>query len=245
MEPYSPSSESSTVRNLSVALSVVCATMAGEYFFRRYVMFWLPTIGNLKVNDMISSLIVYILLMLVCGLATHTNWKLELKGVGLSLLDLIKTRQYVPWLLLLALSAALLPLDRLLWGSVKFMPWFVSSYQNSVRWFVAQAPIIKVVAFVSVNGFFVPVAEEFLWRGIVQVRLLRILPAQLAIGITAVFFSFKHVLVDDSFGRFLFIIAFGVICGIVAKRKSWRASASVHIFTNTVGTVVALAMGIL
>jgi membrane protease YdiL (CAAX protease family) len=206
-------------------------------------MFWFPTIGDLKVNDMISSLIVYILLMLICGLAIHTNWKLELKGLVFSLRELIKTWQYVPWLLLLALSAALLPLDRLLWGGAKLMPWFTSSYQSSTKWFVAQAPTIRVVALVSVNGFFVPLAEEFLWRGIVQVRLLRILPAPLAIGITAVLFSFKHVLVDDSFGRFLFIIAFGVICGVVARRKSWQASASVHMFTNTAGTIVALAVG--
>jgi membrane protease YdiL (CAAX protease family) len=182
--------------------------------------------------------------MLVVGLATHTHWQQELRGIRLSLQELMKSWDYVPWLLLLALSAALLPMvDHILWGGVKLMPWLTSSYQNPLKWFFAQAPVIKAVALISVNGIFVPVAEEFLWRGIVQVRLLRILPAPLAIGITALLFSFKHVLVDDSFGRFLFIIAFGVICGIVALRKNWQASASVHIFTNTVATVMALAMG--
>jgi len=246
METYYPSSsESTTVRNLTVALTVVGVTMAGEYFFRHFVMYWFPTIGELRVNDMISLLVVYTLLMLLFGLTTHTDWKQELSGVGFSLQEMMKTWEYVPWLLLMGLSAALVPIDRLLWGGAKLMPWFASQYHNPAGWFHAQAPIIKVVALISINGFFVPVAEEFLWRGIVQVRLLRILPAPLAIGITAVLFSFKHVVVDDSFGRFLFIIAFGVICGIVAQRKSWRASAAVHLFTNTVSTIMALAMGLL
>lgn len=238
-------SESTKVRNLSVALTVVCVTMVSEYFFRHYVMFWFPTIGELGVNDMISLLIVYALLMLVFGYATHTDWKRELRGIGHSLQDLAKTWEYVPWLLLMALISVLLPLDRLLWGGVKLMPWLTSSYQDPVKWFAGQAPFIKAIAFLAVNGLFVPVAEEYLWRGIVQERLLHILPAPLAIGITAVLFSFKHVLVDDSFGRFLFIIAFGVICGIVAQQKNWRASASVHLVINTIGTIVALVTGLL
>lgn len=238
---YSPPSESSAFRNLIVALTVVLVTIASEYFFRRFVMFWFPTIGNLEVNDIISLLAVYALLLLVFGLATRTDWRQQLRGVGLSLRDMAKTWDYVPWLLLIAVSTVLLPLDHLLWGSVRLMPWFTSSDHNSLKWFAAQAPIIKVIVLISVNGVFAPVAEEFIWRGIVQARFLRFMPAPLAIGITAVLFSFKHVVVDDSFGRFLFIIAFGVICGIVAYRKSWRASAAVHLFANTVDTIVALA----
>jgi hypothetical protein len=34
-------------RNLSVALAVVGLVIGGEYFFRHYVLFWLPTIGVL------------------------------------------------------------------------------------------------------------------------------------------------------------------------------------------------------
>lgn len=238
------SSKSAAVRHLTAALSVVIVTVSCEYLFRHYVMFWFPTIGSLRVNDMIALLIVYAVLMLVFGLATHIDWHQELDGVRFALLELAKTWDYVPWLLLMALSAAVLPaLDGLLWGGMKPMPWFTSSYQNSTKWLVAHAPIMKVVALLSVNGLFVPVAEEFIWRGIVQVRFLRIMPVPLAIGLAAVLFSLKHVVVDDSFGRFLFIIAFGVICGIVAHRKSWRASAAVHLFTNTLSTIVALAIG--
>jgi membrane protease YdiL (CAAX protease family) len=240
------SSRSTTLINLTLVLIVVFMTISGEYFFRHFVLFWIPTIGNLQVNDMISLLILYALLMFILGPATHTYWNHELKGLQFSLQELLKTWEYVPWLLLLGLSAALLPfLDRFLWGGVKLMPWFTSSYKNSTKLFVPYAPIIKVVALLFVNGLFVPIAEEFIWRGIVQERLLRFVPVPMAIGITAVLFSFKHVVVDDSFNRFLFIIAFGIICGIVACRKSWRASAAVHIFANTVGSIVALATGLI
>jgi len=242
MQPV-PSFNSSKVQNLSVALSVVIVTMASEYFFRRYVMFWFPTIGDPRVNDMISLLVVYSVLIFICGLALRTQWKPELGDLGLSLRDLFITWDYVPWVVLIGLSSVLAYVDRLLWGNARLMPWFSSSYQDSAKWFVAQAPAIKAISVLSVNGLFVPVAEEFLWRGIVQARFLRILPVPIAIGITALLFSFKHVFVDDSFGRFLFIVAFGTICGIVAHRKSWRASAAVHMFANTLASILALVLG--
>ena len=241
---YQLSTGVSKARSLAMALTVVIVTMAGEFFFRHYFMYWFPAIGDFRVNDMISLVIVYAVLMLVFGSATHTRWGEALKVVGYSLRDLMKTWDYLPWVLSIALCGSVLPfVDRYLWGSVKLMPWLISPYRDSTVWFMAQAPVIRVVALVSVNGFFVPIAEEFLWRGIVQARLLRVLPTSLAIGITAVLFSFKHVLVDDSFGRLLFLTAFGVVCGIVAHRKSWQASASVHMFINTIGTVLALASG--
>jgi membrane protease YdiL (CAAX protease family) len=242
MEPET-SSGSSKVQNLRVAFLVVIATMAGEYFFRHFVMFWFPTIGDPRVNDMIALLVAYSLLTFICGQALRTQWKQELSGLGLSLRELLMTWDYVPWVVLIGLSSVLALVDQFLWGNARLMQWFTGSFHDSTIWFVAQAPTLKAIALVSVNGLFVPVAEEFLWRGIVQARLVRILPVPAAIGITAVLFSFKHVFVDDSFGRFLFIVAFGVICGIVAQRKSWQASAAVHMFANTVASILALVMG--
>jgi membrane protease YdiL (CAAX protease family) len=120
----------------------------------------------------------------------------------------------------------------------------VSPYRNSIVWLANLAPIMKALSLVFVNGVFVPIAEEYLWRGIAQARFLRLLPSPLAIGMTSVLFSFKHVLVDASWGRFLTLATFGVICGVVAKQKSWRSSAALHIFINTISTVVGLVMGL-
>jgi hypothetical protein len=70
-----------------------------------------------------------------------------------------------------------------------------------------------------------------------------VLPAAADIGVTAILFSLKHVVVDASWGRFLTLVAFGGICGIVALRHTWRSSASLHLVVNTAATAVALALG--
>ena len=72
-------------RNLSVALAVVGLVICGEYFFRHYVLFWLPTFGALLVNDMLSLFLVYLLLTVGLGSFMHNNWRQELAGVGQSL----------------------------------------------------------------------------------------------------------------------------------------------------------------
>ena len=148
------------------------------------------------------------------------------------------------WLILLVLSIVILPFfDKLFWGRFT-LPMLVSSYRNPVVWLSGLAPILKAISLIFVNGVFVPIAEEYLWRGIIQVRFLRILSSPLAIGITSVLFSFKHVLVDASWGRFLTLSAFGIICGVVARQKGWRSSAALHIFINTIATVMGLVVGL-
>ncbi len=230
--------------NLSIALVVVGLVIGGEYFFRHYVLFWLPTFGALLVNDMLSLFLVYLLLTVGLGSFMHNNWRQELAGVGQSLRDGLTSWDFTFWVLALALGVWALPMvDQLLWGSVK-LPMIVSSYRNPTIWLANLAPILKVVSLILVNGLFVPIAEEYLWRGLVQVRLIRILPMPFAIGLTAVLFSLKHVLVDASLGRFLALIAFGVICGVVAQRNTWKRSAALHMVINTTATIIGLILGL-
>jgi membrane protease YdiL (CAAX protease family) len=121
----------------------------------------------------------------------------------------------------------------------------LSPYRNPSVWLPGADLFLYPIALILVNGVFVPVAEEFLWRGQAQNRLLRVLPSWAAIGVTAVLFSFKHVLVDASFGRFMALIAFGVICGMLARRKGWHYSAALHILINTISTLAGLFFGII
>jgi membrane protease YdiL (CAAX protease family) len=209
-------------RNLSVALSVVGIVIGGEYFFRHYILFWLPTIGTLLVNDMLALFLVYLLLTVGLGLFMRVNWQQELAGIARFLREGLPSWDFTFWVLALVLSVWTLSMvDRLLWENIK-LPMIVSSYRNSTVWLANLAPILKAVSLILVNGLFVPIAEEYLWRGLVQVRLLHILPVPFAIGLTAVLFSLKHALVDASLGRFLTLIAFGIICGVVAQRNSWN-----------------------
>jgi membrane protease YdiL (CAAX protease family) len=236
---------SPALTNLGVTLVVICLVIVGEYFFRHYVLFWMPTIGALVVNDMISLFLVYALLLAGIGRVMRTDWRQELTVIWQAIQESIRSWNFMLWFLLLVLSIVILPIfDKLLLGKFA-LPMMVNPYRNSALWLGNLAPILKALSFISINGIVVPFAEEYLWRGIAQSRLLRIFPAWLAIGITAVLFSFKHVLVDASWGRFLTLTAFGIICGIVARQKSWKNSAVLHIFINTITTVMGLILGLI
>lgn len=92
------------------------------------------------------------------------------------------------------------------------------------------------MSLVCVNCALIPVAEEWLWRGVVQPRFVRALGRSGGIAFAAVLFSLKHALVDASLGRLLNLTAFGVV-GVVASRTSWRASAVSHVALNSLFTV--------
>ena len=232
------------MRNLGAGLAIAGLVMGGEYFFRHYILFLLPTIGALPVNDMLSLFLVYLLLTGGLGVLMHTQWRQELAGIGQALREGVASWNFAIWFLALVLSVVALPIaDQFLWKNIH-LRMVVSSYRNSSIWFAGLAAILQAASLILVNGLFVPIAEEYLWRGLIQVRLMRVLPTAVAIGLTAVLFSLKHVFVDASLGRFLTLTAFGVICGIVAQRSSWRRSAALHMLINTVFTVAGLIYGL-
>jgi len=229
--------------NVASAAGVVGIVIVTEYVFRHYVLFWMPTVGALRVNDMLALAMAYSLLIITFGSLTHAKWREEFRRLGLALRDFATQWTHTPWLLGLMLGLVVLPaVDQKLWADLRFPMW-VSSFRNPVVWFPQAASTLGVLAPIAVNGILVPVAEEYLWRGLVQARLSRVLPGAVAIGVTAILFSFKHVVVDASWGRFLTLVAFGSICGIVAQRHTWRSSAALHLVVNTATTSVALAIG--
>jgi len=235
----------SPMRNAGAAAVLVCLIIATEYICRHYIMFWLPTIGTLRVNDMLALLFAYSVLAGGLGFLMGVDWIEELGGVGQALRDCVTSSRYTGWILVTALIVGLFPLlDQLIWARVH-LPMLTTSARNPAVWLSALAPVLKVTSLLFVNGLYVPVAEEFLWRGFVQSRLERATSLPLAIGITAVCFSLKHVVVDASFGRALTLAALGIIFGMFAHRKGWRASAALHILINTLSSGTALALGLI
>jgi membrane protease YdiL (CAAX protease family) len=229
--------------NVALAAAVVSVVFAGEYVFRHYLLFWMPTVGTLRVNDMLALAMAYSLLTIAFGSLTHANWRQEVRELGQALRSFTTQWTYTPWLLGLMLGLVVLPaVDQWLWAGLRFPMW-VSSFRNAVVWFPQAASALEVLALIAVNGILVPIAEEYLWRGLIQACLLRVLPGAVAIGMTAILFSLKHVVADASWGRFLTLVVFGIICGIVAQRHTWRSSAALHLVVNTATTVVGLALG--
>ncbi len=243
MTPIVSTRRVSAIRNAGAALGLVILIVATEYVCRHYLMYWLPTIGTLRVNDMLSLVCAYSVLVGGLGFLVGVDWIEELAGVGQALRDCVTSSRYTGWIVATALSFGLFPiLDRLVWGRMH-LPMLTSSVRNSTVWLSSFGPVLKATSVIFVNGLYVPLGEEFLWRGFVQSRLARATSLPLAVGITAVCFSLKHVLVDASFGRALTITALGIIFGIVAYRESWRASAALHILINTLSSITALLLG--
>ncbi len=245
MIPSASAPSASAIRDACAAFVLVGLIVGTEYICRHYLMFWLPTIGNFRVNDMLSLVFAYTVLAGGLGLLIGVDWIEELAGVGQALRDCVTSSRYTGWIIAAALSLALFPiLDRLV-SARMHLPMLTSSARNSTVWLPTFAPVLKATSLIFVNGLCVPVAEEFLWRGFVQSRLARATSVPIAIGVTAVCFSLKHALVDASFGRFLTIAALGIIFGIFAHRKSWRASAALHLVINTISSITALVLGLI
>lgn len=231
------------LRDAGFAAMVVAAVVATEYAFRHYVLFWMPVLGSLRVNDMVALAVAYSLLVAAFGALARAGWAREARDLGAALRDFATQWRYTAWLLGLMACLLVLPhVDRWLWGDAR-LPMWVSGFRNPLTWLAPARPYLEVAALIGVNGLLVPVAEEYLWRGQVQERLLRVLPATAAIATTALLFSLKHVLVDASWARFLTLAAFGAICGMLARRDSWRTSAALHLVVNTATTAAAIAFG--
>ena len=245
MNSISPTPGRSAIGNAGAAFLLIILIIVTEYFCRHFLIFWIPTIGTLRVNDMLSLVCAYTALAGGLGLLIKVDWGAELIGIGQALRACVTSTRYTVWIVAAVLSLLILPVpDRVISANLH-LPLLTTSSRSSAVWLPALAPVLKAVSVIFVNGLFVPVAEEFLWRGFIQVRLMRVVSPALAIGITAVFFSLKHVIVDASFGRLLTVTALGIIFGILAHRRSWRASAALHILINTLATIAALAFGLL
>ena len=140
------------LNNLSVALSVAILVMVSEYAFRHYLLFLMPTFGMLVVNDMISLLLVYSLLLVGIGRLRQTNWRIELAGLWQTLQDSVRSWKFALWFLLLTLCMNLLSLiDKWLVGSFA-LPMVVNEYRNPILWLSQWASLLKVVSLLLVNG---------------------------------------------------------------------------------------------
>lgn len=151
------------------------------------------------------------------------------------------------WYALAAFGGATLfalPMDSWLASRVT-LPAVESPIRSETVWLAEWRLVLGAVSLLLVNGVWVPIAEEFLWRGHVQPQLQASLPLGAAITLTAVLFSLKHAVVDASLGRFFFITAFGLIVGFVAARRRWQAAAVLHMTVNILATTLILVARLL
>jgi uncharacterized protein len=108
---------------------------------------------------------------------------------------------------------------------------------------LSESPTWAIVFLVIANGIIVPITEELAWRGVIQTALTKSYGTYAAIGITAIAFVLKHILVDLSAPVFrvtsLVLLAF-ILCGLRA-RYGTTSSTVAHLLVNSLSTV-ALAL---
>ncbi|HEU4323835.1 MAG TPA: CPBP family intramembrane glutamic endopeptidase [Roseiflexaceae bacterium] len=239
-EATSSAKERSASR-LPSALGLVLAVVVVEYLARRFALFWLPAIGTLRVNDMLVTAVAYFGLVGATVPAEQRNPA----ALGATLRQVLaEGRRWQPWVAaLLVVGLSLLALvDLLLWGEVR-LPVLMSPWRWDAVVLEAAAPVLVPLSVLIVNGWVIPLAEEWLWRGLIQPSLVGRAGAVAGVLVTSVLFSLKHAIVDASLGRLLMITAFGLVMGVLALRRGWRASALAHALANTTASVLALVAG--
>jgi hypothetical protein len=130
----------STIRDAGAAFALASLIVGTEYVSRHYLMFWLPTIGTLRVNDMLSLVCAYSVLAGGLGFLMGVDWIEELAGVVRALRDCVTSSRYTGWIVATVLSLGLFSiLDRVLWAGIQ-LPMLTSSTRNSTVWLPTFAP---------------------------------------------------------------------------------------------------------
>lgn len=221
------------------ALGLVLLIVGVEYLARHFALLWFPAVGALRVNDMLVTGLAY--LALVAALASREQRTLSELGASVRAV-LAEGRRWQVWAAAAAAvgTGLLVLLDQRLWGAVS-----VPAVSSPWRWegvlFVSAAPLLVPASLLLVNGWVVPLAEEWFWRGRIQPALVGTGGPLAGLLATSLLFSLKHVLIDASLGRMLALTGFGLVMGLLALRHGWRASALAHAIANSFATVVALA----
>jgi membrane protease YdiL (CAAX protease family) len=231
-------------RGLLWALGLAVVIVAAEYLARRFALVWLPALGARRVNDMLMMGLAYlglVWLTIPAGRRTLAALPAALRAIA------SQARLWQVWAAAaaaLAATIALAPVDALLWGGVR-LPAAFSPWRWEATVLASAAPLLVPASLLLVNGLLIPIAEEWLWRGLIQPRLVGALGLAAGLLATAALFSLKHAIVDASLGRLLALTAFGLVLGALAARRGWRASALAHALANTAATLLALAAGAL
>jgi membrane protease YdiL (CAAX protease family) len=158
------------VRGAGIALGLVVVIVLAEYVARRVVAPWLPIVGAPIVNDMLTMAVCYALLVAVAvGNAARTP-----VALGRALWAVVsRARGWLAWIggvVFLTATLVVMQVDARVWGDVH-LP-VISIPPSTTVLFLGLATPLTTVSLLVVNGLVVPVAEERLWRGIIQPRLL-------------------------------------------------------------------------
>jgi membrane protease YdiL (CAAX protease family) len=167
------------------ALGLAAVIVAVEHLARHFVLFWLPALGSRRVNDMLAMGVFYVGLVWL----TIPSDQRSLVAIGRAVGGILAcARRWQVWVAAFAALIGTILLgfvDRFLWGSVQ-LPSAISPWRWENTLLEAAAPLLVPASLLLVNGVVVPFAEEWLWRGLIQPRVIGAVGSALGILITAV-----------------------------------------------------------
>jgi membrane protease YdiL (CAAX protease family) len=245
--------KTSATKDIITALLLMFIIIAGEFTARRVVAVILPTYFDYFFMDLIClggfyAILCTMVYMLIGGdVAEKTCY------TGFSLRDWYQRTTFYNAALVIMLGITILNrLDLYLFSGINWNLQVIS-YLNTLSntqlyantpLYPEDAKLAISIAFILINGIWVPIAEEFFWRGTIQTKLSYYLSPWTMIILVSVFFSIKHAVVDLVLTRLLFLISFGIAAGWAKQRTNTGVSTSAHIYINLLGTLFWIAIKI-
>lgn len=140
----------------------------------------------------------------------------------------------------IAVIAALGRVDAALFGAGRDPAAAADAFVATIEAFPLAAAV-----FLLGNGILVPIAEERVWRGVVQTELVARWDVVAGIVVTAALFSLKHAVIDASLGRLTAIFGAGLVWGLVRERWGTGASTAAHVVANLLSSASLVATALL
>ncbi len=225
------------------------AVTGAEFLARRYFIFLSPPLGVYRNNDLIALALVYLLVVVIMiNTRGGSLGRLTIGDFKAFFGRLSSDKKYASTFTILFVGFSLSTVVGAALGSLifkKLAPLAFNPMPIGVR---AENPtstalVAVAVLAIIVNGFWVPMAEEMVWRGAVYGNLRPMLGVWLSVIVTALFFSLKHVAVDLSLSRALMVLLFGFWLAVIREHTGLAGAALAHITANTTATALALVLG--
>lgn len=158
------------------------------------------------------------------------GYEWSLRSVAIGLLGVVVA------IVLLAVAG---PIDAALFGAGETN----AAASNAMTEALRGTPLLAVVLLLG-NGVAVPIAEEQVWRGIVQTELVASWGVAVGILLTAVLFALKHAMVDLSLARLTTLVVLGLLFGVFRHRYGTVSSIATHMGLNlySSATIVVIAL---
>ena len=246
IKPRNTEYMSSRVRDLTSALLLSMVIIGGEFFARRVGAVILPTIFDYGFMDLLCLGAIYLIICPAVYLLQRGGVRQKACYTGFSLKNIVQRNTLFTAIIIIVLGIQVVNrLDLLLFSGINYNPAFISSLENhlgkpvyvNAPMYPEYSKIATSIIFILVNGLWVPVAEEFLWRGVIQTKLSYHTSPWVAITVTSILFSVKHAVVDLVLTRLLFLFVFGLAVGWAKQRTNIWISTLSHGYINLTGTI--------